>query len=314
MMNSQMEVKVLFHTSRRIHPKYGVLSIGKYSVEPLPTAETGAQPASNRYILRFNDEIREGESGSQPQAEATLFLSYLSLIIDSRLHIESLMVNSVNVLVGQASIYRDYQAIIEELPDIDSLIARFKNKNPEVARQFLRACEVYRSALNLMGENNTLSFFLLTIAVECLSNKVGRGNGSCNRFIDFILDYLPDKSALLSEQDWRELLQQIYRRHRSGFTHGGKEIPEAVNLADRLNRVYVRNMVDGKEVRTPGLKWFESVVRGALVGFRNSAEYDSEQQTDHFKELSLEYGRVMVKARHNLQAHTVVTEKDVDLD
>lgn len=309
-----MEVKVLFHTSRRIHPKYGVLSIGKYSVEPLPTTGTGAQPASNRYLLRFDDEIREGESGSQPQAEATLFLAYLSLIIGSRLHIESLMVNSVNVLVGQASTYRDYQAIIEELPDIDSLIARFKKKDPEVARQFLRACEVYRSALNLMGENNTLSFFLFTIAVECLSNKVGRGNGSCDKFIDFILDYLPDKSSLPSKQDWRELLQQIYRRHRSGFTHGGKEIPEAVNLADRLNRVYVRNMVDGKEVRTPGLKWFESVVRGALVGFLNSAEYDSEQQTDHFKELSLEYGRVMVKARHNLQAHTVVTEKDVDID
>lgn len=309
-----MEVKVLFHTSRRIHPKYGVLSIGKYSVEPLPTTETGAQPASNRYLLRFDDEIREGESGSQPQAEATLFLAYLSLIIGSRLHIESLMVNSVNVLVRQASTYRDYQAIIEELPDIDSLIARFKKKNPEVARQFLRACEVYRSALNLMGENNTLSFFLFTIAVECLSNKVGRGNGSSDKFIDFILGYLPDKSSLPSEQDWRELLQQIYRRHRSGFTHGGKEIPEAVNLADRLNRVYVRNMVDGKEVRTPGLKWFESVVRGALVGFLNSAKYDSEQQTDHFKELSLEYGRVMVKARHNLQAHTVVTEKDVDLD
>lgn len=309
-----MEVKVLFHTSRRIHPKYGVLSIGKYSVEPLPTTETGAQPASNRYLLRFDDEIREGESGSQPQAEATLFLAYLSLIIGSQLHIESLMVNSVNVLVGQASTYRGYQAIIEELPDIDSLIAKFKKKNPEVARQFLRACEVYRSALNLMGENNTLSFFLFTIAVECLSNKVGRGNGSCAKFIDFILNYFPDKSSLQSEQDWRELLQQIYRRHRSGFTHGGKEIPEAVNLADRLNRVYVRNMVDGKEVRTPGLKWFESVVRGALVGFLNSAEYDSEQQTDHFKELSLEYSRVMVKARHNLQAHTVVTEKDVDLD
>jgi hypothetical protein len=206
MMSSQMEVKDLFHTSRRIHPKYGVLSIGKYSVEPLPTTETGAQPASNRYLLRFDDEIREGESGSQPQAEATLFLAYLSLIIGSRLHIESLMVNSVNVLVGQASTYRDYQAIIEKLPDIDSLIAKFKKKNPEVARQFLRACEVYRSALNLMGENNTLSFFLFTIAVECLSNKVGRGNGLCAKFIDFILDYLPDKSSLPSEQDWRELL------------------------------------------------------------------------------------------------------------
>lgn len=309
-----MEVKVLFQTSHKIHPKFGILSIGKYSVEPVPTTEPGTQPASNRYLLRFDDEMREGESGSQPQAEATLFLAYLSLVLGSRLHIESLMVNSVNISVGQAPTYKDYQTIIEHLPDIDSLVARFKGKNAEVARQFLRACEVYRAALNLMGENNTLSFFLFTIAIECLSNKVGKGEGSCDKFIDFILDYLPDKSSLPSEHDWKELLQEIYYRHRSGFTHGGKEIPEAVSLADRMNRVYVRNVVDGKEVRTPGLKWFESVVRGSLTGLLNSAEYDSGQQIDHFKNISLEYGRVMVKAKHSLEAHTVVTEKDVDLD
>lgn len=308
-----MEVKVLFQTSRRIHPKFGILSIGKYSVEPIPT--TGAPPpASNRYLLRFEDEIREGESGSQPQAEATLFLAYLSLILGSRLHIESLMVNSVNISIGQAVAYQNYQAMIEELPDIESLVAKFKGKDAEVARQFLRACEVYRAALNLMGENNTLSFFLFTTAIECLSNKVGKGASYRAKFIDFILHYLPDKSSLPSEQDWKKLLQEIYDRHRSGFTHGGKEIPEAVSLADRLNRVYVRNVVDGKKVRTPGLKWFESVVRGTLIGFLNSAEHASEQQTDHFKNISLEYGRVMVKAKRDIQAHTVVTEKDVDLD
>lgn len=310
----QMEVKVLFQISRRIHPKFGMLSIGKYSVEPIPT--TGASPpASNRYLLRFEDEMHEGEFGSQPQAEATLFLSYLSLILGSRLHIESLMVNSVNISIGQAVAYQNYQAMIEELPNINSLLAKFKGKNTEVARQFLRACEVYRAALNLMGENNTLSFFLFTTAIECLSNKVGKkGASHRDKFIDFIFHFIPDKSSLPSEQDWKKLLQEIYDRHRSGFTHGGKEIPEAVSLADRLNRVYVCNVVDGKEVRTPGLKWFESVVRGTLIGFLNSAEHDSEQQTDHFKDISLEYGRVMVKAKHDIEAHTIVTEKDVDLD
>ena len=133
-----MEVKVLFQTSRRIHPKFGMLSIGKYSVEPIPT--TGAPPpASNRYLLRFEDEMREGEFGSQPQAEATLFLAYLSLILGSRLHIESLMVNSVNISIGQEVAYQNYQATIEELPNINSLLAKFKGKNAEVARQFLRA-------------------------------------------------------------------------------------------------------------------------------------------------------------------------------
>jgi hypothetical protein len=308
-----MEVKILFQTSRRIHPKFGMLFIGKYLVEPIPTP--GAPPpTSNRYLLRFEDEIREGEPRSHPQAEATLFLAYLSLILGSQLHIESLMVNSVNIPIGQAVAHQNHQAVIEELPDIESLVAKFKVKEAEVARQFLRACEVYRAALNLMGENNTLSFFLFTTAIECLSNKVGKGGSCRTKFIDFILRYLPDKSSLPSEQDWKKLLQEIYDRHRSGFTHGGKEIPEAVSLADRLNRVYVRNVVDGKEVRTPGLRWFESVVRGSLIGFLNSAEHDSEQQTDHFKAISLEYGIVNLKVKHEIQAHTVVTEKDVHLD
>ena len=154
----------------------------------------------------------------------------------------------------------------------------------------------------------------MTVAIECLSNKLGEGSGSCDKFINFILKYLPDKSSLETESDWKEFLKEVYYRHRSGFTHGGKEVPEAANLADRLNRVYVRNVIDGKEVRSPGLKWFESVVRNTLIGFLMSIDDDLEKRADHFKDISLQYGNVMLRAKRDLEAHTLVTAKDVQLD
>lgn len=216
-----MEIKVIFKTSHRIHPKFGSIFIGKYLVEPIPSKELTPCPASNRYLLRFKDEMRKGESGSQPQTEAIFFLAYLSLILGSQLHVESLMVNSVNVSFSESLSYADHHTTLEQLPDLDFLVNKFKGKKLEIARQFLRACEVYRTALNLMGENNTLSFFLFTIAIECLSNKVGKGEGTCDKFINFILNYIADKDSPPTEQDWIELLKEIYYRHRSGFTHWG---------------------------------------------------------------------------------------------
>lgn len=310
-----MEIKILFKTSKRIHPKFQKISLGKYIIEPLPIHESGNITATNRYLLRFEDEIRTGESGSQPQAEAQLFLSYLSLILGSRLEIDSMMINSVNIPNrDQYTAYKEYERTLENLPELDLLLNKLRIKGTDVARQFLRACEVYRAAVTLIGQNNTFSFFLFTIVVECLSNKFGEGAGSCEKFIDFILKYLPDKTSLPSEEDWKELLKEVYYRHRSGFTHGGKEIPEAVDLADSLDRVYVRNVVDGKEVRTPGLKWFESVVKNSIIGFLMSSEGDSDKNIDHFKEISLDYGKVMLKAKRDLKAHTIVTSKDVNLD
>jgi len=309
------KIKIHFVSSRRIHPKFLDLSVGKYLIEPIPDKDSGVVGISNRYLLRFDDEMRPGESMSQPETEGKLFLSYLSLLLGTQIKIESIMLNSVNPPTrDQVPLYKEFETVLDKMPDLNNQLLKFKSMENEVARQFLRASDVYRAAINLIAENNTLSFFLLAVAIECLSNKLGEGNGSCDKFIDFILKYLPDKSSLDSENDWREFLKEIYYRHRSGFTHGGKEVPEASNLADRLNRVYVRNTIDGKEVRSPGLKWFESVVRNTLIGFLMSIDDNIQNETDHFKNISLEYGAVMLKARKDLQAHSLVTEKDVQLD
>lgn len=311
-----MEVKILFHSSTKLSPSHGNLSIGKYTIEPLPDSSPGADSATTQYLLRFEDEMRPQDNGmSQPEVEGRLFLSYLSLLLSSKITVESMMVNSVNTSNPLTILpYSDYLRTITELPNFNTVTAKLRLKEIEVARQFCRACEVYRAAVNMISENNTFSYFLLTIAVECLSNKVGKGSGSCERFIDFILTYLPDKDDLENEEDWRELLKEVYYRHRSGFTHGGKEVPDAVVLADRLDRVYVRNVVDGKETRTPGLKWFEKVVHKCLVGFILSDSCVEGVDRDLFKEISMEFGKVMLKATRALKAHTLVTANDFHLD
>jgi hypothetical protein len=165
-----------------------------------------------------------------------------------------------------------------------------------------------------VGENNTLAYFLLTTAIECLSNRYGKGKGYCARFIDFILCYYPDSKQLGDEIDLKVLLKEIYYRHRSGFTHGGKAIPDAALLADRLSRVYVCNVVDGKEIRTPGLNWFEKVVRSSIVAFMLAQPSRITEEKDQFKNISLETGKVMLKAARNLSAHQIVSGSDFRLD
>lgn len=119
-----------------------------------------------------------------------------------------------------------------------------------------------------------------------------------------------------TKEEWEEILKEIYYNHRSGFTHGGKSTPYAVILADRLNRKYITNNIEGKEIKTPGLRWFETVVRRCLIGFLDSSQLVGEnQQSDYFKELSYEYGRVELRTNRAIQRGlVVVSDENFDLD
>jgi len=312
---SDLEVKALFVTSRRIHPKFSSLSFGKYTIEPIPSTDTGNTSATNQYLLRFPDKLDTDEKRSNPDREAKQILSMLSLCLGTRLEVKSLMVNSVNVGVfTQDAAVSGITGVIENPPDLQLLLQKFNNLDLDIARQFLRAADVYQTAVNLIGQNNTLCYFLLTVAIECLSNKAESEKGKCESFVDFILTYLQDKSQIESEKGWKELLKEVYYRHRSGFTHGGKEIPEATEIADRLNRVYVKHIIDGKEVKTPSLKWFESVIRNVLLGFLMIYNKGEAESRDRIKEISLEHGVVKLIAKRDINAGSVVTEQDFNLD
>lgn len=313
-----IDVEVLFNISRSIDSRFGTLRIGKYAIESIPRSPGDMMRSNIPYMLRFQDSIRKGERSSNPLKEAELFLSFLSLLTRSKLEIYSSMMNSIPAEMPELKPYdpyREYDLPLKSLPDFNLYLGRLGSLDCETARQFLRSCDVYKTALNLIGENNTLSFFLLCIAIECISNKISEKEGTCEKFIDFIVTYLPNKRDFDTVEDWREILKEIYYRHRSGFTHGGKQIPEASLLADKLNRKYVRNQIDGKVVRTPGLKWFETVVRNSLMGFLEKTELIQEDdQTDYFKEISLEYGKMRLRFKRTMDAGRFVTSEDVNLD
>jgi hypothetical protein len=326
-----MTAKILFTTSKRIHPKFGELHIGKYTIEPMPGSSSPSKDvaATDRYLLHF-DFTMDGDEGAQPFEEARLLLSYLALLLGTRFHIESEMLGPVQLPpTTRREHYPDFYGVVEELPDFGVLTERLSSLDADLARQYLRACEAYQTAVRLIEENSTLSFFLLTVSIECLSTKVITGTakreskgemvevpkGTCDKFVEFILTYLPSREDFSTEQEWREILKEVYYNHRSGFTHGGKKTPDAAILADMLNRKYVTNIVDGKEIKTPGLKWFESVVRRCLTGFLYHTEPKAQsEQANHFRELSLEYGRVILRAKKSLQKGLVViSEETFDL-
>ncbi len=312
------EIKVLFTSSKDIHARFGVIRIGKYIVEPLPTNSSNQAGSKVNYLLRFEDNFREGETSSNPFAEAQMFLAFLSLQLGSRLEIDSSMYNNVKAPMPDsidADIYKEYRSIMDSLPDLNVRLKKIMSLDNAIATQFLRACEIYRVAVNLMGNNNTLSFFLLSISIECLSNKVSSKRGTCEKFVNFITTYYPDKVNFKTDTEYISVLKEIYYNHRSGFTHGGKAIPEASLLADRLNKAYIKNNIDGKEVRTPGLKWFEHIVRGCLINFLDKTESKDEvNQIDYFKEISVKQGIVKLTIKRPLIPGQVVTTGDVEID
>lgn len=318
----KFQIKTLFKISRDINPKLGNVKIGKYVIKPLPCNQKSLADSQISYLLEFQDTFRDRDKTSQPTEDSQLFLSFFSLLIKSRLEIDSFMVNNVKVNRPNSvdtDIYKEYRLPIADFKDLDFFLNKLKSLDYEIAKQFLRACSVYRTALNLIGYNNTLSYFLLCVSIECLSNKISNKNGKCAKFIDFTLTYLPDKSDFDTEKKWKKILKVVYYMHRSGFTHGGKSIPAAVLMADKHNRKYIKNYIDGKEVLTPGLKWFENVVRNTLIGFLGKVKLKAKnKQEDFFKKISLEYGRVMLKAKagrkKDIKLYHFVTAKDVELD
>jgi len=312
------EFKALFTSSKDIQAKFGIIKVGKYIIEPLPTNSGNQAGSKINYLLRFEDDFREWEMSSNPIEEAQLFLSFLSLQLGSRLEIDSSMINNVKITMPDSiytDIYKEYRSMVTSLPDLNVRLKEVMSLENSIATQFLRACEIYRAAINLIGENNTLSFFLLSIAIECLSNKISLKRGTCEKFVDFITTYYPDTINFKDDKEYISVLKEIYYNHRSAFTHGGKAIPEASHLADQLNKAYIKNSIDGKKVRTPGLKWFEHVVRGCLIDFLDKTEQNDEgSKIDYFKDVSVKRGLIHVIAKKTLIPGQVVTTGDVDID
>ena len=309
MKKTHFKNKVLFTISKLIYSKFDGISIDKYTIEPIPGEVSKNTRPTNRYLLRFDEKMDEmpREGVSRPEDEARFALSCLALMLGTRLEIDGIMCDSIDVSgYRQKTYYDQHETLLEDLPDLELLFQRLRSMELPIARQFLRACEVYRSAINIMGKNNTLSFFLFTIAIECLSNKISTANRTAEKFVDFILTYVQDSTGFDSNSDLREFLKEIYNGPRSGFTHGGKDIHPASYYADTQNKAYVRHYENGKEVRTLRLKWFESIVRSTLIGFLMSIDTDTGEGTDHLKGISIENATIKIKVKGHVEPSIIL--------
>jgi hypothetical protein len=310
-----MQVKLRFSSAKRLPASLGMLTFEKYTIEPIPEPFAGPPTSTSAYLLRFEDRFREGERGTNPIKEAALLLSLLSLVWDSDVIPQGMMIDSLLVpSETEPGAPQQPPALVSADPDLAPHLHSLSHLETSLARQFLRSCDVFSIALHSAALSPTLSFFLLCVAVECLSNKVSAGKGPRARFMDFLKDYGASSASSLPLEEFVHLLGEAYDRHRSAFTHGGMEIPRAAVVADRLGRPYVKNYVDGKEVRTPGLSWFQHLVRTALLEFLRRCPKVDGPGYDHVKDFSLEAGVISFKAKRTLQAGSVVTLDDIDLD
>lgn len=289
-------------------------SFGKYRVDRV------LQDGS--YVLRFGDQMRNAAGAhSNPQEEADLVLSFLSLALDGEARPCEFRVNGVAVQVPSTKVPAELiplAACHDSLDQLELLAETLSHMDAKVARQVVRASTVYRRAVGLERNDRTFAFFLYCVAVECVANVAEKTKGVRSSFVTFIQRNLVDNGGLGSTEELGSLLKHVYDAHRSGFTHGAKPLPEAAALADKLGRAYVRNVIDGKQVKTPGARWFRRVARACLLNYvmRARQEQMVEQSHDVFKDLSVESGvlHLVPKATLNKQPGLAVFANEFELD
>jgi hypothetical protein len=218
--------------------------------------------------------------------------------------------------------YPDFHGIADPA-NLQRLGPRLFGFPEDLGRQFIRAARAYASALDVIAEDHTFAFFLLVVAIECLSSQDGviphvelhPEGKTCERFCEFIRRYLPEAVRSDDERNaslLTELLKTAYYAHRSAFVHGGKEVSGAAVMADQIRSSYVKHSTDGPEVKTPGVAWFASVVRYSLLGFLGAFP-PSPHDVTLLARIAAEQGRLKLKPKQNVTAGDVLgVEDDID--
>jgi len=313
MSKEGVDVRLLFTSSKTLEPRLREATFDKYKISSIPTARESLNDTRENLLLEFYDLWKSGQTSSNPEKEGDYMLSLLSLILQMKVEFDSTKVNNVQVtLKKKRSSF--LKGKIEFPSDFEDLFKKLHSLDLDVLRQFLRSCSVYRTALSLIDDNPTLSFFLLMTAIEAISNKVIKSDKIRENFREFILKYLPssfeeelgDRKLLLS------LIEEAYNM-RNAFTHGGTEISIGTLSADSLDRKYVKHYVEGRETYSPSLRWFESVVNSVLLEFLR-VQKAVEGKESKLPDLAKEEAIIHVKSKKSLTAGRVVTTKEVDLN
>jgi len=301
------KVVTRFSLSKEIVPGTSEIEFGKYRFFSIPSVRELLKTKEEEAILEFVDVWKENQIYSNPEEEARYVLAALSLLLRTQVRFHSMRTNNVNVTIetdipkhflGRLTIPKDFHELYEKLCSLDT----------EVLKLYLRSARIYQTAISLTREDPTLSFFLLTVAIECLSNNVIKKGSHQKRFEAFIQEYLP--SELEDERQRLNFLEQAYKV-RSLFTHRGIDMSTASSLADRAEIPAVKHFVKGKEVMTPSLLWFERIVQGVLVNFLSRQKIRKTQK--NLSELARERGIIHLKTKKETVAGQFVTKEDLEL-
>jgi hypothetical protein len=306
-------VEILFTASKAWDPRLKEVTFDKYKLRSVPTAKESLADTHEGLILEFQDLWKKGQVSSNPEREGDHVLSFLSLVHAMKVEFNSFKLNNVQVTLrsGRSSFLNGK---MDSSIDLGELCRKLESLDQDLLRQYLRGCSAYRTALLLIEDNPTLSFFLLVTAIEAVSNKVMRSGSQRKNFAKFILKYLPKsfEGELGSKGILLLLIDEAYTM-RSAFTHGGSEISIGTLSADHVQRKYVKHIVKGKEICSPSLSWFAGVVQTVLLKFLLDQETGDEHESI-LSDLAREEGIITVRAARDVKAGQLVTTKDVDLD
>jgi hypothetical protein len=196
---------------------------------------------------------------------------------------------------------------------MEEMMQKLNSLDTDLLRQFLRSCNAYRASMSLIEDNPTLSFFLLVTAIEAISGKIVKKTERLN-FVEFTLRYMPEalKKEVGDEKLLSLLMNEAYNM-RCAFTHGGTGLSIVSLPVDQSKRIYVKHYVDGKEVCSPSIKWFEIVVRSTLLSFLEQQSVLSAEKPK-LAELAREEGIFYFKAAKPVQSGRIVTTEDLELD
>jgi hypothetical protein len=319
-----MVVEARLSFSKKFKPGQSEFVFGRYKLIPIPPSNIDSAEA----ILSFDDIYQDSKGGSNPVEEIDIVCKLISVFFDVITKRENVRINNVDIPtsnVAEKEHYPNFFGILDlGLKHYELFLSKILSLDEDMARQFIRACNSYSFAIEHIPSDPTFAFFLLVVAIECLSSQDSvipfiqiDPKDTCDRFCAFIKNFLTDELKGADEHNdvlFTKLLKNIYHSLRSGFVHGGKEVSFASLAADRLGSSYFKHSTEGKEVKTPGIGWFAKVVRGSLMGYVQSLHtLDSSHINEAlFSKLAFEKSILRMNLKNGKGKGEIVTAEDID--
>ena len=311
MSNLDLQISVEFKSSRWISEE---ICFGSYEIRPKPPSKQ--ETISKETYLEFIDQWKDGQIGSNPFREAEYILSLLSVFGRTNVVVASQAINQRKLAPVPLARFVQFEGQLILPKDARDLYAKLLSLPSNLFEKYIRSCMTYRKATSILAEDPTLGCFLLVVAIECLSDTLGGSGLPSTKFYNFILSNI---SAEFMRQEGNkksieELLKQVWKIYRVGFTHGGKPIPLGALIAEKAQRRYFTQIYKGKEMRFPSVTWFENLVREVLVEFlrRNKRHKSIVNDRKRFAEMAQSESAVLVRLKKPKRPGEVVFTSEVN--